>query len=150
MKTSFQQCILGADHAGVTLKLQCAQMLIAEGMPIEDVGSFDTTSVDYPDIAQQAVDLMAQSAGSAGILCCGSGIGMSMAANRSRSIRAALCHNAEFARLARAHNDANVLVLPARFLTAEEGLVIVRTFLTTSFEGGRHAKRIEKLHQLGG
>ena len=145
MNTSYHPLVFGADHAGVTLKLQCKEWLQQAGYKLEDLGAFGEEAVDYPDIAQKVAAIIAADASKIGLLFCGSGIGMSIAANRHPKIRAALCLTPEFARLARAHNDANILVLPARFLDATQTLAIIEVFLHTSFEGGRHLARINKL-----
>ncbi|TVQ82368.1 MAG: ribose 5-phosphate isomerase B [Micavibrio sp.] len=137
---------LAADHGGITLKTHLAAFLKQEGHDVTDLGTDDSgTSVDYPDFGFKAAACVAEGAVDFGIIICGTGIGISIAANRNPAIRAALCHDTTTARLAREHNDANILALGERVLgtiTAED---ILRVFLATEFEGGRHARRVEKL-----
>jgi ribose 5-phosphate isomerase B len=139
---------IGSDHAGFILKNAIIQHLSSKGYSLSDLGCRDETSVDYPDYAALVVQHMLDDINSIGILICGSGIGMSIAANRNSHIRAGLCHTIEAAQLARKHNNCNVLALGARFLEIEEALKIVDAFLATEFEGGRHQRRVEKLHIL--
>ena len=138
----------GCDHRGLTLKQAIMKLAVEIGHECEDAGCYDTSPVDYPDIAQRVAEAVATGKADRGILVCSSGVGMSITANKVRGIRAALCHNAFTARLARQHNDANVLCLGANVLG--EGLAeeIAKTFLTTGFEGGRHARRLEKVAAL--
>lgn len=138
---------IGADHAGVALKARLVDELRALGYEPVDVGTHDAASVDYPDYAHVVAGRVASGEAARGILLCGSGLGMSYAANRHAGVRAAVVWNPEIAALAREHNDANVLVLPARFVSADEGLAILRTWLSTPFAGGRHVRRIEKIDQ---
>ncbi len=140
-----QKIILAADHAGVSLKNQLKQWL-EESYDVVDVGAYTEDSVDYPDVVAKAVPMIEDSA--LGIFVCGSGIGVSIAANKHKGIRAALVHNTELARLAREHNDANVLCLGARFIEFEQAQDMVDTFLTTEFEQGRHLRRVEKIEQI--
>jgi ribose 5-phosphate isomerase B len=136
---------IGSDHAGVDLK-SVLKRDFAGKTDWKDFGPFDATSVDYPDYAKKVCDAVLSGEADRGILICGSGIGMSIAANRFKGIRAALCHNAEFAKLSREHNDANVLVLPGRFVSGAEADAIVRTWLETKFSGEeRHLNRIRKM-----
>lgn len=138
--------IIGSDHAGFALKESIKAHLAATGSVVEDVGAPDDRPVDYPGVARAVANRVASSGGATlGMLVCGSGIGMSIAANRVAGVRAALCFNREFARLSRAHNDANVLVLPGRFMTEEEAAASVDAFLATSFEGGRHDRRVKMI-----
>jgi ribose 5-phosphate isomerase B len=137
--------VLGADHNGVAFKQLLIDHLISGGYEIEDAGPNDTESVDYPDYAFAAAEMISKGEADRGILICGSGIGMSMAANKVRGIRAALCLSPESAALARQHNDANVLTLAGWQSEASDVLQIVDTFLTTGFEGGRHARRVDKI-----
>ena len=131
---------IASDHAGVELKTK----LVAETGAL-DLGPNDAASVDYPDYANALCEWVLTAPGRKGILICGSGIGMSIAANRHKHVRAALVHNAELATLARQHNDANVLCLGARFVTIDQATACGKAFLNTDFEGGHHAKRVEKL-----
>ncbi len=138
-------CVIANDHAGVALKHSLMNWLASQHYAAQDLGTNDDASVDYPDMASALCREITSGAARLGILICGSGIGMSMAANRYKGIRAALCTTPEMAQLARAHNDANVLVLGARLSTQEEATAMLETFLNTAFEGGRHTRRIEKL-----
>jgi ribose 5-phosphate isomerase B len=127
------------------MKSILGQWLKAQGYQAEDLGPESTDSVDYPDYANRLAEAMAQHPESQGVLMCGSGIGMSIAANRYRHLRAALVQTPEQARLSRQHNNANVLVLGARMLSDAEALECLESFLATAFEGGRHSRRVEKL-----
>lgn len=133
------------DHAGVALKQTLADAARKMGMNPLDLGVSTDDSVDYPDQAYAVCSAIEQGRAERGLLICGSGIGMSMAANRYSHIRAALCYTEEAARLARAHNDANVLVLGSRLIDEATALACLNAFLTTEFEGGRHARRVDKL-----
>ena len=136
---------IGADHAAVTLKQALIAHLEAAGHTVKDFGTHGTASVDYPDFAHPLCTAVEAGEFKFGILLCGSGLGMSIAANRHAGIRAALVHNTELAVLTREHNDANVLCMGARFTAEHHAKMIVDTFLTSTFEGGNHARRIEKL-----
>jgi ribose 5-phosphate isomerase B len=138
---------IGADHAGVELKARLVKELEALGYAPRDVGTNGPASVDYPDFAHRVASMVESGEAARGVLLCGTGLGMSYAANRHPGVRAAVVWSPEVAELARGHNDANVLVLPARFVSEEQGLSILRTWLTTPFEGGRHARRIQKIEQ---
>lgn len=141
-----KQIEIGADHAGFELKQVIIKYLENKGIKVNDHGAFSAESVDYPDYAHSvARALKPADDATMGILICGSGNGISMAANKHAHIRAALCWTAEIAGLARQHNNANVLSLPARFITQAEALSAVETFITTRFEGGRHANRVNKI-----
>lgn len=136
---------IASDHAGFSLKKALLNAL--KEFNLIDLGCHSSTqSVDYPDFAQKLSDTITNSS-DFGILICGSGIGISIAANRFKHIRAALCHNTTSAELSRLHNNANVLCLGARFIESDDALAIVNTFLTTEFEDGRHGRRVEKLSQ---
>jgi ribose 5-phosphate isomerase B len=139
---------LGADHAGYTLKEKLKTWLAADGHRVIDHGTHSTDSVDYPDYAAAVAEAVRGGDAEHGVLVCGSGIGMAMAANKVAGVRAAVAANADVARLARQHNDANVLALGARLTAPGRALAIVQAWLTTSFEGGRHARRVDKLGQL--
>ena len=136
---------IGADHAGVELKARLVAELKALGYQPEDLGTNSTDSVDYPDYAHEVARRVESGNAQRGILLCGSGLGMAYAANRHPGVRAAVAWSREIAALARSHNDANVLVLPARFVSQDQGLDIMRTWLATPFEGGRHARRVQKI-----
>lgn len=136
---------IGCDHAAVSLKEQLKERLIQRGFAVVDCGTHDAVSVDYPDIAAQLCEHIQDGTANWGVLLCGSGIGMSMAANRYYGIRAALCHDVTSATLSRQHNDANILVLGARLIGPEVALQCLDAFATTPFEGGRHERRVEKI-----
>lgn len=140
---------IGSDHRGFSLKKLVIRILAEKGHSYEDFGCYDTDSVDYPDIAGKVAAAVAGGQYESGILICGSGIGMSIAANKVKGIRAALCHNAFTAHRARRHNNANILCLGA-----EEGKAmipaIIDTFLSTEFEGGRHQRRLDKVSGMDG
>ena len=136
---------LGADHAGFALKAHVRQLLDERRLACEDLGPDTDEPVDYPDYAVRVARLVAAGTFDRGILICGSGIGMAVAANKVRGIRAAPVTTPAAARLARQHNDANVLTLGARTLAVDEALRIVDAFLATPFEGGRHQRRVDKI-----
>lgn len=139
---------VGSDHAGFELKEAVRQILEEEKFEVQDFGCFSTEAVDYPDIAR-AVALAVQGGEcERGILCCGTGIGMSMTANKVPGIRAALCSDVISARLSRAHNDANILAMGGRLMTPLVAGEVIKVWLSTPFEGGRHARRIEKIHAV--
>ena len=136
---------IGSDHAGYALKQQIIAYLTSENIDFKDYGCSSEDSVDYPDFAHPVSFVVEKKEVDFGILICGSGNGINMTANKHQGIRAALCWNAEIAKLARQHNDANIVSIPARFLDTNEALEIVNTFLNQSFEGGRHANRVAKI-----
>jgi len=136
---------IAADHAAVELKRLLVSELEAMGYGVLDLGTNGTEAVDYPDIAAKLVHAIKAGEAKRGVLLCGSGIGMSIAANRHPIIRAALCHDGLTARLARQHNDANVLVLGGRLLGPELAKDCLKIFFSTDFDGGRHARRVAKL-----
>ena len=139
---------IASDHAGVALKAELVEELKKLGHTPADLGPADTTSVDYPDYAEKACAEVTAGRAPLGILICGTGIGMSITANKVRGIRAALCHSELDARATRLHNDANVLCLGARTTGGALACEIMKVFLAGSFEGGRHAKRVEKITLL--
>jgi ribose 5-phosphate isomerase B len=135
---------IGSDHAGVGLKGEVVSVLKGEGWEVVDHGTYTEESCDYPDYAHATAEgILAD--GSKGILICGSANGVCITANKHKGVRAALCWNEEVAKLARQHNDANVICLPARFISRELAMGMVKVFLSTAFEGGRHQKRVEKI-----
>lgn len=136
---------IASDHAGFALKQVLKADLDALGYAVEDLGPETDESVDYPDFGHALGEAVGAGTPARGVLVCGSGIGMSIAANRHAGVRAALCHDALSTRLSRQHNDANVLVLGGRLLGEETARDCLRIFLETPFEGGRHARRVEKL-----
>ena len=136
---------IATDHAGIAIKPNVIAMLQEAGHTVSDLGPFNDERVDYPDFAHALCKEVLQHAGTQGILICGSGIGMSLAANKHIGIRAALCHDAYTAQMARAHNDANVLCFGERVVGLGVIESILNAWCTTSFEGGRHALRVEKI-----
>jgi ribose 5-phosphate isomerase B len=139
---------LGADHAGVALKNEIKRVLDARGVPYTDFGTHSTESVDYPDFASRVGREVSTGAFDRGILVCGSGIGMAIAANKIPGVRASVAHDAADARLAREHNDVNVLALGERTTPADAARGAVEAFLDTAFAGGRHQRRVDKIAQL--
>jgi ribose 5-phosphate isomerase B len=136
---------IACDHGGLDLKLLLVEDLKSAGVPVVDLGTMSRDSVDYPDYAQALADALAAGKAARGVLICGTGIGMSIAANRFKHIRAARCADVTDTRLARQHNDANVLVLGGRTMGPEVAKDCLKTFLSTEFEGGRHSRRIAKM-----
>jgi ribose 5-phosphate isomerase B len=137
---------IGSDHAGFLLKEQVKVYLTNFNAVVTDVGTFSEESMDYPDIAHPVANAVLEGNADFGILICGSANGVAISANKHAGIRAALCWLPEIAMLARAHNNANILCLPARFINQETAQNIVDEFLKTSFEGGRHEKRVAKIN----
>ena len=135
---------IGCDHAGVEYKSKIVEFLEKENHEVLDVGTFGEESVDYPDYAHLVAEEVLAGA-DFGVLICGSGNGVSMAANKHKGIRAALCWSEEITKLARQHNNANIISIPARFMSLEKSIQIIKTFLTEPFEGGRHQRRVEKI-----
>ena len=136
---------IASDHGGYELKTALLPELKALGFEVLDLGTNSADSVDYPNFANALADALGNGRAQRGVLICGTGIGMSIAANRHRHIRCALAHDATTAQLARQHNDANVLALGARVLGVETAKACLRTFFTTAFDGGRHARRVAQL-----
>lgn len=136
---------IGSDHAGYELKTAIIDALKGDNMEFEDFGTHSTVSVDYPDYAHAVANSVESGQNVLGIVICGSANGVCMSANKHAGIRCALSWNREIAALARQHNDANILALPARFLEVSEAISIVRAFLNAEFEGGRHQRRVEKI-----
>ena len=136
---------IGSDHAGFELKKQIIDYLKNKSFIVIDKGCFSEERADYPDFAHHTAESVITKESEFGILMCGSGNGINMTANKHKGIRAALCWTSEIAAMARKHNDANVLVLPARYITISEALKCVDVFLSEKFEGGRHQERIEKI-----
>jgi ribose 5-phosphate isomerase B len=140
-----KKIMIGADHAGYGLKESLKAWLQAQGFETIDAGTDGLASVDYPDFGARVAEAVSTGAMARGILICGTGIGMSIVANRYPGVRAALCRDEETARLSRMHNDANILVLGARQTDAETAVAILRTWLATPFEGERHQRRLDKI-----
>lgn len=136
---------LCSDHAGFELKEQVKTWLESKGLSYQDFGTHSTDSCDYPDYAHPMAQAVEAGNVYPGIAICGTGNGIGMTLNKHQGIRAALCWNAEIAQLARAHNDANVLVMPGRFISWDEAKKILEVFFATEFEGGRHQRRIDKI-----
>lgn len=141
----FEVIPIGSDHAGLELKRRLVAELQTLGFAPLDLGTDSAESTDYPDYAHPVAERVERGEVRRGVLLCGTGLGMSYAANRHPGVRAAVAWSPEIARLAREHNDANVLVLPARFLSEAEGIAILKTWLETPFEGGRHSRRVAKI-----
>jgi len=136
---------IGSDHAGFSLKEKLKLYLIEKGYEVKDFGAHSEQSADYPDFAHPVAFAVENKNVDFGLLMCGSGNGINMAANKHSGIRAALCWNSEIAKLARQHNNANILTLPARFIDENEAKKCIDIFFTTSFEGGRHEARVNKI-----
>ncbi|ACV64846.1 sugar-phosphate isomerase, RpiB/LacA/LacB family [Desulfofarcimen acetoxidans DSM 771] len=139
---------IAADHGGFQLKKEIIECLRADGFEYKDFGTYSEESVDYPDLALAVAEAVKAGDYDRGIICCGTGIGVSLAANKVPGIRAALCHDTFSARCAREHNDANILTLGQRVIGAGLAAEIVRIWLNTVFAGGRHARRVEKIAQI--
>ena len=136
---------IGNDHAGTNYKLELLSYLTTQGHTVTNHGTDDEDSMDYPDTIHPVAEDVSNQKSDIGIIICGSGNGANMTANKHKSIRSALCWNSQIAALARQHNNANILSLPARFISLDEAKEIVDLFLSTEFEGGRHQRRIEKI-----
>ena len=142
--------VIGSDHGAVELKEEIKDLLKVEfsDVEVEDMGTFGKESVDYPDIAEKVCTPVAKGEADRGIVLCGTGIGISIAANKVKGIRAALCHETYTAKMSRQHNNANVLAMGGRTTGPEIAKEIVRTWMTTEFEGGRHERRVNKIMAL--
>jgi ribose 5-phosphate isomerase B len=141
---------IGSDHAGFQLKERLVEELRAAGYAPLDLGTHSPDSTDYPDYAHQVASKVEHREVNRGVLLCGTGLGMSYAANRHSGVRAAVAWSPQIAQLAREHNDANILILPARFVSEDEGVEILKTWLGADFAGGRHSRRVEKIEQERG
>ena len=139
--------LLANDHAGTSLKNEIKKDLEKKGYSVINLGCDTEESVDYPDFAHPLAEKISNNKNLKGIIICGSGIGVSMSANKHKGVRSALCWNKETAKLSRSHNNANVLSLPARFLAKKEAIEMVEIFLNTDFEGGRHERRVDKINK---
>ena len=137
--------VLGSDHAGYDLKEKIKLILKEKNIGFEDIGPFSEDSVDYPDYAHKVGNAIQNKDYSMGIAICGSGNGINMTVNKYKDVRSARCWNTEICKLAREHNNANVLAIPARFISENLALQIVETFINTKFEGGRHERRVNKI-----
>jgi ribose 5-phosphate isomerase B len=136
---------IGSDHAGFELKSKLIEYLTEKGYEIKDFGCNSTESIDYPDYGHPVAEFVENNKGNKGIVICGSGNGINMTVNKHQGVRSALCWNNEIAKLARLHNDANMIALPARFIDETLAKQMVDTFFNTNFEGGRHQRRVEKI-----
>jgi len=136
---------IGADHAGYEFKSAIVEILQNKGLEVKDHGTYSVDSVDYPDFAHPVASAVQNNEAGFGILICGSGNGVAITANKHQNVRAALCWQVDLAKLAREHNNANVLCLPARFVSLAVAEEMVNTFIDTNFEGGRHEKRVGKI-----
>lgn len=136
---------IGCDHAGFQMKQVLIKHMQSKGFTMDDKGCYSEESIDYPDFGHPVATQVENTPGMLGILLCGSGNGINMTANKHQGVRSALCWNKEVAKLAREHNDANIVTLPARFITEAEAIEIVDIFFETAFEGGRHRRRVEKI-----
>ncbi len=145
MAISNKKIAIVSDHAGYLIKEKLLKMLRSENVDITDMGCDSSESVDYPDYGHPLANAVADGEYEAGISICGTGNGINMTVNKHPGIRGALCWNEEITRLARAHNDANICALPGWYLNESEAYLIIRTFLNTEFEGGRHLRRINKI-----
>ncbi len=139
---------LAADHAGYEEKEKIKQTLDELGVEYVDMGTASTDSVDYPDYAKKVGEAVSHGDFEQGLLVCGSGTGMAIAANKVKGVRAAVAWNEDIARLARQHNDANILALPARFMSDDEATKVLKAWFAADFEGGRHERRVEKISEL--
>ena len=136
---------IGADHAGFELKEKVIQHLKQKGYEIKDFGCHSEESIDYPDYGHPVAEMIEENDGMLGVLICGSGNGINMTANKHQGIRSALCWRNDIAKLAREHNNANIIAIPARFVSESEALEMIDTFFSTKFEGGRHERRVDKI-----
>jgi ribose 5-phosphate isomerase B len=137
--------VIGCDHAGFELKSKIINHLLEKGFDVEDMGCYSEDSIDYADYAHPVASKVEDNSDVNGILICGSGNGINMTANKHQGVRSALCWTPEISKLARQHNDANILTLPGRFVSEDLALEIVDVFFSTEFEGGRHLNRINKI-----
>lgn len=147
MNNTTKSIAIGSDHAGFQLKEKIKQHLESNGFSIKDYGCYSEDRADYPDFAHPVASAVESGEFEQAILICGSGNGINMAANKHKGIRSALCWQKELAELARQHNNANIMALPARFITEEEAKSCADAFLNTAFEGGRHSDRVNKISQ---
>ena len=140
-----KKIFISSDHAGFKLKQSIKSYLLKKKLDFKDLGPYNSSRVDYPDFAHKLAKKVKINKNSIGILVCGSGMGMNIAANRHKNIRAAQCFNLKSTKLSRLHNDANIITLGSRLLTKKTALSCIGVFLNTQFEGGRHSKRIKKI-----
>ncbi len=140
---------IGCDHAGFPYKQALIELLTQKGYQVEDQGTHAENSVDYPDYVHPVAQAVQSGTAKLGIIMCGSGNGVAMTANKYKGVRAAICWEKELAELARQHNDANIISIPVRFVSQELALEMIKTFLDTDFEGGRHQRRVSKIDPQG-
>lgn len=136
---------IGSDHAGFEYKVELVKWLNQKGIQVQDMGVYENKSVDYPDYAHPVASSVENGDSAFGILLCGTGNGVCMTANKHQDIRAAMCWDSDVAKLVRQHNNANVICIPARFIALELAKTLIEIFIETTFEGGRHARRVEKI-----
>ena len=148
LKCKEMKIVIGSDHAGFKLKENLKEFLVLEGYQVVDHGTYSLDSVDYPDFAHKVANDVNNGTIEKGILVCGSGQGVCMTANKYKGVRASLAWTAKIAGLSREHNNANVVCLPARFIEVTEAQNVVKTFLNTAFEGGRHERRVNKIGEI--
>ena len=145
MKSIFNKICISSDHAGYKLKEYIKSHFIKKEIPLIDLGPFETKSVDYPDYAKKITRRLVAKKSDVGILVCGSGTGMAITANKTKGIRAAVCYNSASTRLSREHNNANIIALGSRLIKKNEAMKLIKIFLNTKFEGGRHLRRVKKI-----
>ncbi len=145
MNSIFKKICISSDHAGYNLKEYIKSYFINKEIPLIDLGPHKTNSVDYPDYAKKIAKRVASKRSDIGILVCGSGTGMAISANKTKGIRAAVCYNAKSTRLSREHNNANIIALGSRLIKKDEAMKLIKVFLKTKFEGGRHLRRVKKI-----
>ena len=145
MNSIFKKICISSDHAGYKLKEFIKSYFIKKEIPLIDLGPFEMESVDYPDYAKKITRRLVAKKSDAGILVCGSGTGMAITANKTKGIRAAVCYNSKSTRLSREHNNANIIALGSRLIKKNEAMKLIKIFLNTKFEGGRHLRRVKKI-----
>ena len=145
MNLIFNKICISSDHAGYKLKEYIKTYFIKKEIPLIDLGPFEVKSVDYPDYAKKIARRISTKKSDVGILVCGSGTGMAISANKTKGIRAAVCYNSKSTRLSREHNNANIIALGSRLIKKNEAMKLIKIFLNTKFEGGRHLRRVKKI-----
>ena len=145
MKSIFKKICIASDHAGFLLKNNIKNLLIDNNISTIDLGPLNNKSVDYPDFAKKLSKKISSKKGSFGILVCGSGTGMAIAANKTKNVRAALCYSIKNTKLSRLHNNANIITLGQRLISKKKAFSLIKIFLSTKFEGGRHLRRVKKI-----
>ena len=145
MNSIFKKICISSDHAGYKLKEFIKSYFIKKEIPLIDLGPFEMESVDYPDYAKKISRRLVAKKSDVGILVCGSGTGMAITANKTKGIRAAVCYNSKSTRLSREHNNANIIALGSRLIKKREAMKLIKIFLNTKFQGGRHLRRVKKI-----